>query len=190
MKKKRNIFKKTAEVFGAFFGELFGEVFGELAFYIVLFIVGGLVLSLFGVNFLADTVDAEQVALIGLVALLAVGVLIGIVVYGIKRRKKPMIAVEMDPAARYYVYILANKKNGILYINYTDQLQETLAERKKGSPVHRLVYVEGYKEQEEAERRKKELREMDQKTRTALIENTNLNWLDLSVHCEDKRNEK
>ena len=52
----------------------------------------------------------------------------------------------------YYVYILASRRHGTLYIGVTNCLQKRLAEHRNGDGssfakaygVYRLVYVEGY----------------------------------------------
>ena len=50
----------------------------------------------------------------------------------------------------YYVYILASRRHGTLYIGVTNSLQKRLAEHRNGDgssfvkaySIHRLVYVE------------------------------------------------
>ena len=52
----------------------------------------------------------------------------------------------------YYVYILASRRHGTLYIGVTNSLQKRLEEHRNGSGsefvktygVYRLVYVEPY----------------------------------------------
>jgi putative endonuclease len=52
----------------------------------------------------------------------------------------------------YYVYILASRRHGTLYIGVTNSLQKRLAEHRSGEgssfvktySVYRLVYVESY----------------------------------------------
>ena len=63
---------------------------------------------------------------------------------------------------QYYVYILASKKNGTLYIGVTSDLVKRIYEHKqnlidgftKEYNIHALVYYEPYKEIEEAIKRK------------------------------------
>ena len=58
----------------------------------------------------------------------------------------------------YYVYILASRRHGTLYIGVTNSLQKRLAEHRDGDGssfvktygVHRLVYVESYDRPDEA----------------------------------------
>jgi putative endonuclease len=66
----------------------------------------------------------------------------------------------------YYVYILASRRHGTLYIGVTNSLQKRLEEHRtgKGSEfvkrygVYRLVYVETYDRAEEAIAREKQLK--------------------------------
>src|SRR5882672_9297701 len=58
----------------------------------------------------------------------------------------------------YYVYILASRRHGTLYIGVTNSLQRRLQQHRNGEGssfvkaygVHRLVYVESYERAEEA----------------------------------------
>jgi putative endonuclease len=66
----------------------------------------------------------------------------------------------------YYVYILASRRNGTLYIGVTNSLQKRLAEHRSGKDssfvkaygVYRLVYVEAFELAEEAITREKQLK--------------------------------
>ena len=66
----------------------------------------------------------------------------------------------------YYVYILASRRHGTLYIGITNSLQKRLQEHRtgKGSSfvkaygIHRLVYVEFYERADEAIAREKQLK--------------------------------
>ena len=64
---------------------------------------------------------------------------------------------------RYFVYILASKKNGTLYVGVTNDLTRRTFEHKQGAgskftkryDVHRLVYAEEYAEVTQAIQRKR-----------------------------------
>jgi putative endonuclease len=66
----------------------------------------------------------------------------------------------------YYVYILASRRHGTLYIGVTNSLQKRLAEHRDGKgsvfvktySVHRLVYVESFDRADEAIAREKQLK--------------------------------
>jgi len=64
----------------------------------------------------------------------------------------------------YYVYILASRRHGTLYIGITNSLQKRLEEHRSGNgsafvrqhSVFRLVYVEAFERAEEAIAREKQ----------------------------------
>jgi putative endonuclease len=88
----------------------------------------------------------------------------------------------------YYVYILASRRHGTLYIGVTNSLRKRLEEHRtgKGSSfvktygVYRLVYVESYSRAEEAITREKQLKRWKRDWKIELIERDNLEWRDLS----------
>ncbi len=88
----------------------------------------------------------------------------------------------------YYVYILASRRHGTLYIGVTNSLQKRLAEHRDGKgsvfvktySVHRLVYVEAFDRADEAIAREKQLKRWKRDWKIELIERENLEWRDLS----------
>ena len=88
----------------------------------------------------------------------------------------------------YYVYILASRRHGTLYIGITNSLQKRLAEHRDGDGssfvkaygVYRLVYVEAYERPDEAIAREKQLKRWKRDWKIELIERENLEWRDLS----------
>ena len=88
----------------------------------------------------------------------------------------------------YYVYILASRRHGTLYIGVTNSVQKRLEQHRlgKGSKfvkaygVFRLVYVEAYERVEEAIAREKQLKRWKRDWKIELIERDNLEWRDLS----------
>jgi putative endonuclease len=88
----------------------------------------------------------------------------------------------------YYVYILASRRHGTLYIGVTNSLQKRLAEHRSGDgssfvkayAVYRLVYVEAYERPDEAIAREKQLKRWKRDWKIELIERENLEWRDLS----------
>ena len=88
----------------------------------------------------------------------------------------------------YYVYILASRRHGTLYIGVTNSLQKRLEEHRSGQGsefvkaygIYRLVYVEPYDRAEEAIAREKQLKRWKRDWKIALIERDNLEWRDLS----------
>jgi putative endonuclease len=86
-----------------------------------------------------------------------------------------------------YVYILASKKNGTLYIGVTNDLERRIAEHKAGMipgftkkyNVKMLVWFEEYQGINEAIQREKQLKNWTRAWKIALIEQTNPEWRDL-----------
>ena len=88
----------------------------------------------------------------------------------------------------YYVYSLASRKHGTLYIGVTNNLRVRLELHRSGKGsefvrkygVTRLVYVEEYSSPEEAIRREKQLKNRHRDWKIRLIEENNPDWSDLS----------
>lgn len=87
----------------------------------------------------------------------------------------------------YFVYIVASKKNGTIYIGVTNNLSRRIYEHKnklvegftKQHKVDKLVYMEEYKDVELAIKREKQLKGWRREKKLALIEKNNYNWIDL-----------
>ncbi|TEW76566.1 GIY-YIG nuclease family protein [Gramella jeungdoensis] len=89
---------------------------------------------------------------------------------------------------QYYVYILASKIRGTLYIGITNNLQRRVYEHKTGGiegftqkyGVHKLMYFETFQSIDEAINREKNLKKWKRDWKIKLIEEENKKWLDLS----------
>jgi len=87
----------------------------------------------------------------------------------------------------FYVYILASRIGGTLYIGVTNDLVRRVAEHRlelvdgftKKYEVHRLVYFEQFDDAENAIRREKRLKRWNRNWKIRLIEKFNPNWDDL-----------
>jgi putative endonuclease len=87
----------------------------------------------------------------------------------------------------YYVYILASKKNGTLYIGVTRNLAKRIYEHKndlvkgftKRYQIHDLVYYEITPNISAAIAREKQLKAWHRPWKIALIEKFNPQWKDL-----------
>ena len=87
----------------------------------------------------------------------------------------------------YWVYILASKLGGTLYIGVTSNLVKRVYEHRtevvagftKEYGVHRLVYFEQHTDIEAAIRREKRLKKWNRVWKIRLIEEANPNWDDL-----------
>ena len=88
---------------------------------------------------------------------------------------------------QYYIYILANKRNGTLYIGVTSNLIKRVYEHKKNLVdgftkkynIHKLAYYEITNDIESAIRREKQLKKWNRKWKLELIEKNNPEWRDL-----------
>ena len=90
-----------------------------------------------------------------------------------------------------YVYILASKRNGTLYIGVTNDLHRRIREHKeKINPlsftskydVFILVYFEKFESKRQAIYREKQLKDWRRQWKIELIEKENPKWTDLYFH--------
>ena len=87
----------------------------------------------------------------------------------------------------YYVYILASKKEGVLYIGVTSDLIKRIYEHKQSAVdgfskqywVKRLVYFEIHSEVEQAITREKQIKKWRRAWKIELIKKQNPYWNDL-----------
>ena len=85
---------------------------------------------------------------------------------------------------QYFVYILASKRNGTLYIGVTNNLLKRVNQHKnnlvegfnKKYKVHDLVYYETYKNIGDAITREKRMKKWKRNWKLKLIEKFNPNW--------------
>ncbi|MGR3179796.1 MAG: GIY-YIG nuclease family protein [Candidatus Anammoxibacter sp.] len=91
-------------------------------------------------------------------------------------------------ANTYYVYMLASKRNGTLYLGVTNNLERRMYEHKnslvegfsKKYKVYNLVYYEETNDIHAALEREKQLKKWNRKWKLALIERANPNWNDIA----------
>lgn len=89
---------------------------------------------------------------------------------------------------QYYVYIITNKKDGVLYIGVSNNLERRIFEHKnkliKGFSsrynLDKLVYFETYQFINEAIKREKNLKKWKRDWKINLIIEENKDWKDLS----------
>jgi len=89
---------------------------------------------------------------------------------------------------RYYVYILASRRYGTLYMGITNNLARRLEQHRSGAVssftreygVHDLVYVEVFDDPENAIVREKQLKKWNREWKIQLIEKDNPEWRDLT----------
>ncbi|MGJ8547866.1 GIY-YIG nuclease family protein [Winogradskyella wichelsiae] len=89
---------------------------------------------------------------------------------------------------KHYIYIITNKKDGVLYIGETKNLKKRIYQHK--NKVHpttfsarynldKLVYSEEFETKEEAKLREKQMKKWNRDWKIELIEEQNSEWLDL-----------
>ena len=88
---------------------------------------------------------------------------------------------------RAYVYILASKRNGTLYIGVTSNLPRRMEQHRAAAVpgftakyrVDRLVWFEGFADIRDAIDREKAMKKWNRAWKVALIERSNPNWEEL-----------
>jgi putative endonuclease len=88
---------------------------------------------------------------------------------------------------QYYVYIMTNKNNTVLYTGITSDLKRRVYEHKenivegftKKYNVHKLVFYEIYQEPTSAIDREKQIKAGSRAKKVALIDSVNPQWIDL-----------
>jgi putative endonuclease len=106
--------------------------------------------------------------------------------YSRPRRTKQLFGQKM--ACSYYVYILASRRNGTLYLGVTNDLVRRLSEHKgklvpgftRKYGVDKLVYFEEYASILEARARERTLKRWQRAWKLELIEKMNPQWRDLT----------
>ena len=91
--------------------------------------------------------------------------------------------MHKDPA----VYMLANKKNGTLYVGVTSNLLQRIYQHKNNLyqgfsskyETHRLVYFELHESMEAAITREKQIKKWNREWKVGLIASQNPEWDDL-----------
>ena len=87
----------------------------------------------------------------------------------------------------YFVYILASKRNGTLYIGVTSNLLKRVDQHKNNLVegftakygVHQLMYYQRYRNVNEAIKREKRMKKWNRQWKIGLIEKANPEWRDL-----------
>ena len=89
---------------------------------------------------------------------------------------------------QFYVYLLASKRNGTLYIGVTSNLVQRTWQHKEGQiegfskkyDVKNLVYFEVHETAESALTREKQMKKWERAWKIRLIERNNPEWRDLT----------
>jgi putative endonuclease len=92
---------------------------------------------------------------------------------------------------QWYVYIMNNKPNGVIYIGVTDNIEERVKEHKlKVYPksftskynCDKLIYLEEFENGEEVSIRERQFKKWKREWKIKLIEAINPSWMDLSTN--------
>ena len=96
----------------------------------------------------------------------------------------------------WYVYIMANKPHGVIYIGVTDNINERVQEHKlKVYPnsftakynCDKLMYFEEFENGSEANKRENQFKKWKRVWKIELIEEMNPSWSDLSTNWNINR---
>ena len=108
-----------------------------------------------------------------------------------------MYSVNMSPIYErdYFVYIMTNTWNTVLYTGVTNNLSSRVSQHKRGIGskftakyrVTRLVYFERFQDINQAIAREKQLKAGSRKKKVALIESLNPTWRDLFADIGDSK---
>jgi putative endonuclease len=90
---------------------------------------------------------------------------------------------------QYFVYLLASKPYGTLYVGVTNNLIQRVFQHKEGLvdgftkkyDVHQLVYYEVYLDIREAILREKRIKKWNRQWKINLIEQNNPHWINLGI---------
>jgi putative endonuclease len=96
-------------------------------------------------------------------------------------------AIKCCMEKRYYVYILANRRNGTLYIGMTNNIIRRIWEHKnkfvegfsRKYGLDKLIYLEEFSDPENAIKYEKRLKKYNRRWKMNLIEKQNPHWQDL-----------
>ncbi|MHB1384095.1 MAG: GIY-YIG nuclease family protein [Bellilinea sp.] len=94
----------------------------------------------------------------------------------------------MDRNRSYYVYIMTNVFNSVLYTGVTNNLERRVLEHKSGEggtftkkyKIFKLVYFEGSEDIHSAIEREKNIKAGSRRKKIELINSLNPNWDDLA----------
>ena len=94
----------------------------------------------------------------------------------------------------YYIYILTNKINSVLYIGVTNDLQRRIYEHKnklipgftRKYNLNKLIYFEHFENINDAIKREKQLKKWNRSWKEELINKENPKWNDLYNEISDR----
>jgi putative endonuclease len=92
----------------------------------------------------------------------------------------------------FYIYIMANERNGTLYVGHTDDLNRRVYGHQSGGVpgftskygVKMLVYFEAFETREAAFARERAIKKWNRLWKLRLIERFNPEWRDLALELQ------
>ena len=87
----------------------------------------------------------------------------------------------------YYIYIMTNKNNNVIYIGVTNDLEQRIREHRSGLCdgftkkycINKLIYTEEYSDVNEAIAREKQLKGWSREKKNQLVRKTNPTFKEL-----------
>ncbi len=112
----------------------------------------------------------------------------------VERSETSLIFLRRIRDHDYWVYILTNKHRNTLYIGITNNIQRRLYQHQSGEVegftkryhLNRLVWLEHFRNVNDAIACEKKLKGWRRSRKIALVEQTNPRWLDLSDDWEQR----
>ena len=94
----------------------------------------------------------------------------------------------------YYVYILSNQSNSVLYVGMTNDLERRLYQHRSGATegftkkyrVHKLVFYEVCFDVRDAIAREKQIKRWSRQKKIDLVSSFNREWKELFTERKDK----
>lgn len=91
---------------------------------------------------------------------------------------------------KYYCYIISNKNRTVLYIGYTEDLEQRLKDHRNGRGtkftkkynVHDLIHLEDFESKKEAKSREKQLKNWHKQWKWNLVKATNPSLRTLEIN--------
>jgi len=95
----------------------------------------------------------------------------------------------MKTTKKFYVYMLTNYTNKLLYVGMTSNLPKRIHQHKtKYYPgftnkynINKLVYYEEYSSSLDATKRERQLKGFVRRKKDALVNTNNLDWIELKI---------
>ncbi len=88
-------------------------------------------------------------------------------------------------AHAYYIYLLTNWNNKVMYVGMTNDLERRMKGFTQKYNINKLVYFEETQEVNAAIIREKEIKKWRREKKDSLVNSENPQWKDLSIGFQD-----